>query len=382
MTRPRVLLTNFHPKFSGGHASSIPRIVTSWLSEKYEFAIAAPETSDIYRRGKESGLCIFPCDFPAKLFELSDVIKNIKQFRNLVAEFQPNIVHCNGGADMALVTWALMFNKNIRIIRHHRAVKSLGKDFYHRWIYRNRISANIYVSRGAMELSQADGLIPASPCYVIYNGIDTEYFKPQEINHTFLGDVYGVNPGDFVFGSCAGLGGYKRIDLILKATQQLKDKYQFKVMILGSEEQYQRHKRMATQLGISDRLIYCGRQTDIRPFVARFDVGFVLSDAIETLSNAAREMMSMGKPLISSSYTGLKENFINGEQGFFVPTGELAPLCELMEKFLNMTTEMRLEMGSQARSYAKENFDRKRTLIPLDSLYEELLKETPMGNNF
>lgn len=374
MSRPRILLTNFHPKFSGGHASFLSRIATSWLNESFEFAFAAPEKSDIYQLGKKIGLQTFPCDFPAKLKELSAVLKNIKRFRSIIDEYKPDIVHCNGGADMALVTWSLMFRKDIPIIRHHHAVKSIGTDFYHRWIYKNKIAANVYVSNGARELSQSDGLTPYSPCHVIYNGIDTDYFKPLDCDANSLKDSYGISPDDFIFGSCAGLAGYKRIDLILKATQRLQEKYRFKIMLLGSEEQYPRHKKMADQLGIADRLIYCGRQSDIRPFVARFDIGFVLSDSIETSSYAAREMMALGKPLISSSFTGLKENFTDKIQGFFCKPGDLDTLCACMEQFLTMPEAEKLQMGEAARKYAVEHFDRNKTLGPLKDLYDQLVR--------
>jgi L-malate glycosyltransferase len=365
-------LTNFHPLFSGGHASSIPRIVTSWLRDYYDFAVAVPERSDIYRLGAELGYKVYACDFPTKLRELPAVIKSVKRFREIVTDFDPQIVNCNGGADLAITTWALMLRRDIRIVRHHRAVRPLSNDPYHRWLYGRRIAANIYVSQGAMELSHQSGMIPSSPCKVIYNGIDTEYFQPRLVDEVRMREL-GIYPSEFVFGSCAGLGGYKRVDLILRATHALKDKYQFKVLLLGSATQAGRHLKMAEDLAISDRVIYAGHQMDIRPYVARFDVGFVLSDNIETLSNAVREMMAMGKPILSSAYTGLRENFKDEVQGFFVPPGDLNRLIAKMERFLQMGVREREAMGLRAREHAVSNFERSKTLVPLNELYASLL---------
>ncbi len=259
-------------------------------------------------------------------------------------------------------------------MRHHRAVKGLHDDLYHRWLYGRRVAANIYVSRGAMELCHRQGMVPPGPCHVIYNGIDTAHFAPRPCDPE-LRRALGIGPDEFVFGSCAGLGNYKRVDLMLRAAAALKEMFAFKVLVLGPADQFARLGQLAAELGIADRFVHGGRQVDVRPWVACFDVGFVLSDRIETLSNAAREMLAMGKPLISSSYTGLTENFSAGEQGLFVEPGDLASLLEAATAFLTMPAAQRAAMGEAARTHSVTNFDRQFTAKPLKRLYDELSRE-------
>lgn len=373
-TRPRILLTNFHPRFSGGHASSIMRITTSWLAEHFDFAVAVPGASDIFARCNEAGVRAFACDYPGKVSEIADIITNILNFRRIVREFSPCIIHCNGGADLKIASWSYPFTRTLRFVRHHRAVKGLGNDPYHRWLYGRRVAANIYVSHGAMTLCHQQGMAPPSACQVIYNGIDTAHFAPRPCDAELRRSL-GIGPTEFVFGSCAGLGNYKRIDLMIRSAHVLKDHYAFKILVLGADELFPKLAALAQELGVADRLIYGGRHVDVRPYIACFDSGFVLSDRIETLSNAAREMLSMGKPLISSAYTGLTENFIDGKQGIFVTPGDLDTLVSAIKSMLTMPAEQRRIMAESARTHAVAYFDRKVTALPLQQLYNKLAAE-------
>ncbi len=370
--RPRILLTNFHPRFSGGHVSSIQRIVTSWLAEHFDFAVAVPRGSDVFARCSEAGVRVYDCDFPGKILtELPSIFKSVYRFRRIVEDFDPCVIHCNGGPDLKIAAWSFPFKQKLKIIRHQRAIKGLGTDPYHRWLYDWRVSANVYVSHEAMRLSHRQGLVPASPCRVIYNGIDTGYFQP-EVRNSDLRQSLGIADGDFVFGSCAGTDRYKRVDLFLRAARELGSQYAFKILLLGNAEPVPALQCLAQELGVSDRLIYGGHQLDVRPYLACFDVGFILSDRIETISNAAREMLAMGKPLLSSSFSGLTENFTHGVEGLFVPPGDLPATIGAMATFLQMPKDRLAEMAAAARRRAVDEFDRRVTAVSLQQLYQSL----------
>jgi len=113
---------------------------------------------------------------------------------------------------------------------------------------------------------------------------------------------------------------------------------------------------MAHERGLSE-FIYCGFHEDVVPYVSVFDVGFILSDSIETISFAAREMMSMGKPLISSSFSGLKENFIHEINGILINQKDIRSLVSAMKYFLDMDKHELETFSKKAREYAVDHFD-------------------------
>ena len=299
----RVLLTNFHPDDGGGH---ITYIETLLRLKNHTIGVATPKTSKLYRRLKEYGYpYLFACDFPAKpQKELRSIFSNIKIFRYIANQFDPQIIHTNGGADLSLVAWAFPRNSSFKIIRTHHAIKKIKTDLYHKWLYFSRIAHNIYVSNSAQKLSTSNRALVPQPFTIIENGVDTNYFSPRPKDENLLHE-FSLSDDIFIFGSSAGTGSYKRIDIIIKAAALIQKESQkkFKILILGHKKPGSELQRMANDLGINFQ--YCGYKKDVRNFVSLLDVGFILSDRTETISYAAREMMSMGKRMPSIHIPGL-----------------------------------------------------------------------------
>lgn len=371
MSEPRkILVTNFHPKGGGGHVTYIMDLLSMTDSDSLTIAVATPESSRLYRRLSQMNYPhLYPCDFPAKLKELRAVIAAVKSLRGIVKDFSPDIVHTNGGADLSVCLWALLLDKKIKLVRTHHGIKGLGGDFYHQWMYRRRVASNIYVSMTSMLLNHASGLKPKH-CRVIPNGVDLDRFKPRQKDANILKEL-NIAPDSFVFGTCAGLGGYKRVDVFLKAASHLKDK-NFKIVCLGDPSQGQRLEAFAGELGLQNHFIYAGFKDDVMPYVSVFDVGFIMSDNIETISYAAREMMAMGKPLISSNFSGLRENVAHGLNGFLVDPGDVEQTRHKIQAFLEMSPEECFRFSENARRFAESSFSRLDALSKHRQLYESL----------
>ena len=201
------MLTNFHPKGGGGHVTYIDTLIKINNDSQYVIGVASPESSYIYKHLKSRGYkYLYSCDFPGKIQkELPDIISSIKRFRGIVKHFGPDIVHANGGADLFIVLWSYPFGASYSIVRTHHAIKGLGNDIYHRYIYRHLVKENIYVSKTSMAISHSKGLKPKNTV-VIQNGVDLDYFYPT-IKNKKLATKYGIDDETFCFGSCAALVG-------------------------------------------------------------------------------------------------------------------------------------------------------------------------------
>jgi L-malate glycosyltransferase len=368
----RVLLTNFHPRGGGGHATYIQSLLRLGQDGHFRIAVAAPEPSEIYKRLRDLDYAdLYECDFPAKpQKEPADIIRSISRFRTIVADFKPDIVHANGGADLAIALWSHPFRK-YRVIRTHHGIKNLNDDFYHRYIYSRSIAQNIYVSSSAMAAAQEDGLAPKN-CIVIPNGVDLDKYQPDPAKQRLLKRQLGLSEDALVFGSCAGVANYKRVDLMIAADVRVTSSRPFVILVIGDKDDGLRLQRMAEQAG-SARFKYCGFYRDVKEFISLLDVGFVLSDAVETISFAAREMMAMGKPLIVSSYGGLGENIIDGQNGILVRPGNVNDVVAGMERFLGMSQEKLTRFSANARSYAEKNFDVKPQIQCHSFVYNDVL---------
>ena len=354
----RILVTNFHPAGGGGHVPYIHALTQLSGTGNHVVGVAAPAGSRIFGLLRDSAYPhLYPCDFPAKIQkELPGVLGSIRTFRRIVAAFKPDIVHANGAADMFITVWSHPAAPPFQIVRTHHAIRNIPDDPYHRWLYNRKVASNIYVSRSALRLSTSKGLVPAN-ALVIENGVDLDRFHPIPRNAA-LAREYGLDDERcFCFGSCAGTGPYKRVDTIIEAAVRIRKEGRtpFKILVLGDASSGLVLQESARERGV-DEFVYCGSRTDVVPYVSLFDAGFVLSDAIETISFAAREMMAMGKPLMSSSFSGLGENVRHGVNGLLVEPGDVAAVASAMRQFLAMDKETLQRFARSAREFAVDRF--------------------------
>jgi glycosyltransferase involved in cell wall biosynthesis len=150
-------------------------------------------------------------------------------------------------------------------------------------------------------------------------------------------------------------------------------------LVIGDEAGGRRLEEAARADGVS-QLRYCGFEKDVRGFISLLDVGFVLSDSIETISYGSREMLAMGKPLVSSSFAGLKENVVDGYNGFLTRPGRLDDVVTAMSRFLTMSASELAQFSANARSYAEQRFSLEKQLQETLAVYESVLSSGRMAS--
>ncbi len=368
----RILLTNFHPKGGGGHVPYIMSLMDNFNGKGHVVGVVVPEESQLFRLLDDMGYPhLYKCDFPSISFRnLSKLPKSLLKFRSIAKDFKPDIVHTNG-VDLYTVLWSYPFLRSFKVIRTHHAVRPIKDNAYHRYIYGRSVARNIFVSETSRQMCLESG-VDLSNSIVIENGIDTEVFKPIARDRA-LAKKLGLEDDTFVFGSCAGTMPYKRVDTIVQAAARLNGTRKFAIIALGDESFGRKLEKLAEELRVQT-FIYAGFHRNVIPYVSLFDVGFVLSDAVETVSFAAREMMSMGKPLISSSYSGLVENISDNVDGILVEPGNTDQISRAMELFLSMDPPELNKFSLKAREKAVERFGIAHMIKLHAEVYKDLSK--------
>lgn len=370
--KPRVLFTDAHPFHSGGLFSFVVSIVSSDLNKQFDFAVAAPETSDIYLACQKLGITTYNCTFPGGIKELPQAYSESKNFRKILNEFSPDIIHSNASHDRTMAVWnSLLLSKRPSIIQTFHWTKVISKDPYHWLFYNKLIDANMFISYSAAKINTEEKGLKLSNAYVIENSIDLEKFKPTPKN-LGLQEQLGIPKDYFIFGSNAGLADYKRVDLMLDTLTLFPPDSKFRVIVLGRDPQPWIEK--AKSMGVDHFLIFPGFHEDVRDFCSLFDVGFILSTRVETSSFASREMLAMGIPLISSYYSGLKDNVDNHVNGIFVEPGNIQDIYNAMNVFLNMPASDLQEYRKNARLKTERSFNAKDQLQAIANLYQDLLE--------
>ena len=107
----------------------------------------------------------------------------------------------------------------------------------------------------------------------------------------------------------------------------------------------------AHALGITERVVFTGHQTNVSQWMQACDVIVHASDR-EPFGMVVVEAMALGKPVIAGAAGGPREVITDGVDGFLVDFADTAGLSESIMKYLD-NQAMARTMGEAARRRAQ-----------------------------
>jgi glycosyltransferase involved in cell wall biosynthesis len=149
----------------------------------------------------------------------------------------------------------------------------------------------------------------------------------------------------------------KGVDHTLRAFARVGERHPRAILrIVGRGSDKPRLQRLASELGIGRRVIFEEDLAD-EELIARYrDCSiFVLPSGQEGFGIVFLEAMRFGKPCIGGAAGGTPDVIVDGESGFLVPFGELAPLELAMDRLLS-DAGLRERMGRAGRERLEREF--------------------------
>lgn len=355
----KILLTNFHYGRGGGHDTYILAIAKG-LSRRHQIFVAAPSSSRLFEKAsKLEHVTTLPLEFPAKLKDAGRMISAWRALRSLLETERFDVVHVNGSPDHRLVVFSLMCFKGRKpriVLTKHNSI-AIKSDFVTK--IRARATDDVIAVSDSTASLVRDSVYRHCSLITIKNGVDIDDFKPSDAAEIAAArkSLLGESKADkLVLGTVTGFDWYKGTMDVIAAVSALPPSLREKiaVVVVGTEpsaEQWQ----VIDSVGMRSQLEVAGFVEDVKPYIRAFDIGFVTSYAVETVSFACREMMAMGKPVIVSSYSGLPENVRDGVDGWVVPPHDPDSLTRALKGILERSDRL-ADMGKMARAKAVDEF--------------------------
>ncbi len=280
-------------------------------------------------------------------------IRAISEFTKIFKEEKPDIVHTHAAFSARIAA----FIAGVKVRIHTRHSTFAPKPMLTRFPLRNvcgfinnTLSTQmIAVSESTKENLTAMGANPKK-IEVVINGAeplrDVSIQEAEDLKATL-----GINDGDFVVGMSARLEEVKGHIYLIEAAKILHDRgcENLKVLIIGTGATEEMLKAKATELGISDKVIFAGFVGDVAPYVQVMDVIINCSFGTEATSMALIEAMSLAKPAIATDYGGNSFIIENGKNGYIVPQKRSTNLAEAIQKLME-NPEKLVEMSKFAYS--------------------------------
>jgi UDP-glucose:(heptosyl)LPS alpha-1,3-glucosyltransferase len=207
--------------------------------------------------------------------------------------------------------------------------------------------------------------VPSSDIEVIYNGIDTDRFHPDNKDN-YRNEIrrkHGLKEDDFVVLFVGSGFERKGLKYLIQAVGSVPEPVSLMIAGKGSKSKLQ-------DMAKKQRLVFCGPQKDIHKYYAAADI-FVFPTMYEPFGNVHLEALASGLPVITTKNSGASEIIKDDIQGFVVSGPEdVEGIAKGIRSFVNNREKLR-EMSKNARALAEE-FTFEKHMNKIRELYKSI----------
>jgi glycosyltransferase involved in cell wall biosynthesis len=351
-------------------------------------ALVLAQTGRLAERVIAAGGEIVP--FPAATKNPIRVIANAAAIARFVAHKGVDVIHARSRAP-AWSGFLAARRTGLPFVTTFHGDYSEGtalKRFYNSVMVRGDIV--IANSRFTADLIHARYGIPRQRIELIYRGIDTKMFTPENVSAERVGQLrqaWGVRPHEHVVLHPARLARWKGQGVVIEAAARLKAAglLESALVILagnghGRSGYVRQLKQRIADLKLEDRVRLVGHVEDIASAYLIAHVTVIASTHPETFGRSAAEAAAMGCPVIATNIGAATETIraapISPKEaatGWLVPPGDAGALAERIAEALALSPTQRSLMAERARRHVVNNFSLEAMKARTLAVYDRLL---------
>jgi glycosyltransferase involved in cell wall biosynthesis len=173
----------------------------------------------------------------------------------------------------------------------------------------------------------------------------------------------------------------KRIHILLQAVAKLTEHPNVIVELVGDGGERENLSRLATELGIADRVIFTGHISDQNlPAAYERCTAFVMPSIAELQSIATMEAMASGRPVIAADAMALPHLVHDGDNGYLFPPDDADALADRLRLILN-ADQQELNRLSENSLHLIQSHDIERTIRIFENLYVGIRDESSTSDD-
>lgn len=217
-----------------------------------------------------------------------------------------------------------------------------------------------------------DGL-PDNKIISIPNGIDVERYDTTQYDLAGSKQGLGLDDDELVVGTAGRLHSRKNVQLLLRAGRALLDQgIKVRLLIIGDGPLKPALEKLASDLGITENVLFTGWRSDPNPFVAMMDV-FVMCSHADTTPMVLLEALALKRPVVCTAVGGIPEIIEDGKQGVLIRDDDLSGLTDSL-RFLLHHPETAQKLGYAGRELIEERYCDEVMVKETRKVYMELLQ--------
>ncbi|GLU99228.1 glycosyltransferase family 4 protein [Megamonas funiformis] len=287
--------------------------------------------------------------------------------KRIVEKYNIDLIHANSeAAGIVAVKTRNKYKLDIPIVyTAHGVLPAKVKDII------NQVDKIIAVSEFSRKSAIKEGFL-AEKIQVIYNGVDTDKFKPNRQNKNLLRKKYNIPQEAFTMIIVSRIKnlrnkGHQHLLDVLKNYEVSK---KWHLVVIGKGKGFSDLKKKIKEYHLQDRVHLLGHKTDVENYIDIADV-MVLPSYFETFGLVLAEGMAMEKPAVAFKVGGVPEVIEDNKTGFVVDYDNDDELVEKLA-ILAKNPDLCKQMGIQARKKVAKDFANRIMIKKLEEIYKSL----------
>jgi sugar transferase (PEP-CTERM/EpsH1 system associated) len=361
----------------GGLENGVVNLINRMPAERFRHVvIALTEVGEFQRRVQRADVQFHALHKPP-----GQGVRVAPKLARLLRDLRPAVVHTRnlGALEMTLpATWA---GVPVRIHGEHgwdvgdpdgrsvkcRIVRRLYRPFVHRYVALSR-QLQRYLVQGVG--------VPPGRIEQIYNGVDTQRFRPATLGRTPIAGSPFADSSLWVVGTVGRLQAIKDPLLLgrafVRALELQPDAARrLRLLVAGDGPLRPALQHLLADHGHGAFAWLAGERDDVADVMRGLDA-FVLPSRAEGISNTILEAMATGLPIVATDVGGNSELLEQGVSGRLVPAGDADALARALLDDLADPLRAR-RRGAAAREAAQRRFSLEQMVSAYGDLYERLL---------
>ena len=322
MTVPAPLIVHVVYRFGvGGLENGIVNLINRMPQHQWRHAIVALTeiSAEFARRIERRDVgCIALGKRPGHL------VRDYPRLFRLFRELGPAIVHTRNLAALEAVVPAWAAGVPVRIHGEHGwdMQDPAGKRRRYRNVrrlYRPFVDRYVALSRHLEDYLEQQVAIAPDRISQIYNGVDTERFRPSREGRLPIPGCPFGEPGQWLLGTVGRMEAIKDPLTLARAFVRAQEQgsvaaRQLRLVFVGEGALRNEVQRVLERAGVLDRVWFAGERADVPEIMRGLDC-FVLPSLAEGVSNTILEAMASGLPVVATRVGGNSELIESGMTG-------------------------------------------------------------------
>ncbi len=240
-----------------------------------------------------------------------------------------------------------------------------------RWLYR-RATVRVVTTGDALrdQLVRDNGLDPARVDSVP-TGIDAQAYAPR--SRQAARDALGIDASAPWIGVVATLRSWKGHRFLIEALPRLAHR-DARLAIVGDGPQRSALEAQVDALGLRDRVIFAGQQTEVMRWLPAFDVFVLPSYANEGVPQALLQAMFAGIPCVTTDAGAIPEIARDGETARVVAREDPAALAAGIDAVLDNRAGAEA-MAQRARAFVGPRYGLATMLDRMENVFRRAIAE-------